>query len=156
MGRIELSGGFQAEHFEADGSLRDVCVLGVDPPAWERLMQAVANSPWDRQFEVNGRPYSLEEFSVRGFFAMKEQGVDVSARLAIKVGPLWFDCFLFDVEEVEFSFDPSEIADGRHFGSLEQFMIWLAEVCDRRVVMTMETTRHDDIPPLLETVRQET
>lgn len=154
MGSIEVSGGCHEEDFQADGSFRDVCVLGVDVPVWERLIRAVMNAPWGRQFDVNGEPRSLEDFSVRGLFAAKEEGVDVSARLGIRVGELWFDCFFFDVREIEFSFDPSELANGRHFGSLEQFMIWLDETCDRRVVVTMETTRHDDIPPLLETVKK--
>ena len=149
MGSIELSGGYREEDFEVDGSLRDVCVLGVDLSGWERLVRAVTNAPWDRQFEVNGEPYLLEDFSVRGLFATKEEGVDVSARLGIRVGDIWFDCFFFDVGEIEFSFDPSELANGQHFGSLGQFMIWLAETCDRRVVVTMETAHHDDIPPLL-------
>ncbi len=156
MGLIEVSGGYRQEDFQADGSLRDVCVLGADLPAWERLVRAVTNAPWDRQFEVNGGPYPLEDFSVRGLFASKEEGADVSARLGIRVGAIWFDSFFFDVGEIEFSFDPSELASGEHFGSLEQFMIWLAEACDRRVVVTMETTHHDDIPPLLETVTKGT
>jgi len=155
MGRVELSGGFRAEDFAPDGSLRDVCVLGVDLPVWERLLRAALKSPWDCRFELNDKPCPLAEFSAPDFFAAKEKGEDVSARLSIQVGELWFDCFLFEATEIEFSFDPSEIADGRHFGALEKFMIWLAEACDRRVIMTMESTHHDDIPPLLETVRRQ-
>lgn len=153
MGSIGVSGGYRQEDFEADGSLRDVCVLGTDLAAWEGLVRVARNAPWDRQFEVNGESYPLEDFSVRDFFASKDEGVDVSARLGIRVGALWFDCFFFDAGEIEFSFDPSELANGQHFGSLEKFMIWLAETCDRRVVVTMETIRHDDIPPLLTTVK---
>lgn len=147
-----LSGGFRAEDFEADGSLRDVCVLGTDLATWESLIQAVKNSRWDHQIEINGEACLLDDFSVRSFFAARDEGVDTSARLGIRVGCLWFDCFFFDVKEIEFSFDPDEIAGGEHFGSLQEFMIWLAVVCGLRVVLTMETTRHEDIPPLLETV----
>jgi hypothetical protein len=153
MGPIKISGGYRQEDFEADGSLRDVCVLGADVAVWELLVRVVRNAPWDWQFEVNGGAYSLEGFSVGGFFASRGEGADVSARLSIRVGALWFDCFFFDEGEIEFSFDPSELANGQHFGSLEKFMIWLAETCGRRVVVTMETIHHDDIPPLLETVR---
>lgn len=152
MGLIKVSGGYRQEDFEADGSLRDVCVLEADVTVWELLIQVARNAPWDRQFEVNGKACPLEGFSVRGFFASKGEGADISARLGIRVGALWFDCFFFDVGEIEFSFDPSELANGQHFGSLERFMIWLAETCGRRVVVTMETTHHDDIPPLLETM----
>ncbi|GGP65129.1 hypothetical protein [Saccharothrix coeruleofusca] len=148
--RVEVSGGFRQEDFEADGSLRDVCVLEAGLPVWERLVRAVVESSWEHQFEVDGEPRPLEEFSVSEFFASAEDQ-DVSARLAVRVGEVWFDCFFSDVEEVEFSFDPAEIADGERFGSLERFMVWLAGACDRRVVMTVETTRHDDIPVLLET-----
>lgn len=154
-GSIDVVGGYRAEDFQVDGSLRDVCVLGVDLPDWRRFVRVVTDAPWERQFEVNGEPRHLEEFSVRGFFAAKEEGADVSARLGIRVGEMWFDCFFFDVAEIEFSFDPSELAGGKHFGSLKQFMAWLAETCDRRVVVTMESTNHDDIPPLLETTKKE-
>jgi hypothetical protein len=156
MGAVEVSGGYREEDFQADGSLRDVCVLGADLPTWERLVRVVASSPWDIQFDVNGEPGRLEDFSVRDLFAAMAEGMDASARLAVRVGELWFTCFFFDVQEIEFSFDPSELAHGQHFGSLENFMVWLHEACGRRVVLTMETTHHDDIPPLLETVEKVT
>ncbi|GAB2968386.1 hypothetical protein [Saccharothrix stipae] len=149
-GRVEISGGFRPEDFEVDGSLRDVCVLDAGLPVWERLVRAVAASSWEHQFEVNGEPRPVERFSVSEYFALAEVE-DMSARLAVRVGEMWFDCFFVDVAEIEFSFDPEEIAGGEHFGSLERFMVWLAGACDRKVVMTMETTRHEDIPVLLET-----
>jgi hypothetical protein len=150
---IEVNGDYREQDFRADGSLRDVCILGVDLNAWERLLRAVVDSPWKCQFEVDGAPRSLEEFVVREFFAAKNGGVDVSARLGILVGSIWFDCFFFDEREIEFSFDPSELVKGKHFGSLKRLMIWLDQVLDRRVVVTMETAWHDGIPPLLETRR---
>ncbi|MFI5936341.1 hypothetical protein [Actinoplanes sp. NPDC051494] len=156
MGLIEVSDGYREEDFEADGSLRDVCVLGVDLSVWDRLVQAAVKAPWDYQFDVNGEPCRLENFSVRGLFVSKGEGDDVSARLGIRVGKIWFYCFFFDLQEIEFSFDPAELEGGQQFGSLEQFMIWLAETCDRRVVVTMETFRHDEIPALIETVKRGT
>lgn len=146
-----LSGGYDPDYFEDDGSLRDVCVLDAGPPVWERLLRAVPDSPWEHRLAVNDEPRSPAEFSVTDFFATEEE--ELSARLAIRVGELWFVTFFFDDAEIEFSFDPVQVGDAARFGSLERFMVWLAEACDRRVVMTMETSgHHRDIPALLETV----
>jgi hypothetical protein len=146
-----LSGGYQPDHFEVDGSLRDVCVLDAGPPVWERLLRAVASSPWEYRLEVNEEPCSPADFSVTEFFAAQDE--DASARLVIRVGELWFATYFFEDAEIEFSFDPAEVGDAERFGSVELFMVWLAEACDREVVMTMETSSgHRDIPALLTTV----
>lgn len=147
-----LSGGFDPEDFEVDGALRDVCVLGADLPMWERLLEAVAESPWEHRFAVDGNPCAIGDFSVREFFAAREE-VDVSARLSVRIGELELACFFFEVEEIEFSFDPAEIESGARFDALARFMIWLAEACGRKAVLTMETNSgHEGMPALLETV----
>jgi hypothetical protein len=151
---IRLSGGFKAENFEVDGSLRDVCLLGVGIPIWERLLYGVTRSSWTWQFELDGESRELDDFSVRSFFAKREEGEDLTARLAVKVGEIWFDTFFFKPDEIEFSFDPVEIAGGQQFWALEQFMLRLADTCGVRVILTMETSRHDDIPTLLETISE--
>lgn len=151
MSSIVLSDGYREGDFEADGSLRDICVLGADMSVWRRLVDAVASGSWNYQFEYNERCLGIERFSMENFFATKDLDLEISARLSIRVGEIWFDCFFFELREIEFSFDPSELRGGGEFRSLEMFMIWLAKICERRAILTMETSRHSDIPPLLET-----
>lgn len=147
-----LSGGYDPDHFEVDGSLRDVCVLDAGLPVWERLLRGVAAAPWEHQLAVNEEPRTPADFSVAEFFSAREKE-DMSARLAIRVGEVWFASYFFDVDEIEFTFGPEDLAGGEHFGSLERFMVWLAEVCDRKVVMTAEhSSGHEGVPALLETI----
>lgn len=142
-----LSDGFRPEHFEVDGSLRDVCVLDAGVAGWERLLRAVRDAPWEYRLTVDGRSCEPSEHSPRQLVDEED------ATLSIRVGRMWFDSHFFEVGEIEFSFDPSEIEGGEQFGSLERFMLWLANACGQRVVLTMEaSSSHCGMPPLLETV----
>ncbi|MEV4705761.1 hypothetical protein [Actinoplanes sp. NPDC049316] len=147
---IGLSGGYRPADFETDGSLRDICVLDADIRHWEKLFRAVVAGPWPYELEHNGRQISAEDLSPATLFG--EGAADVSVRLEVHVEPMWFTCFPFEPGEIEFSFSPAELADGRNFGSVERFMIWLATVCRRPAILTMESsTGHSNAVPLLET-----
>jgi hypothetical protein len=153
--RVRLSAGYQAEYFEVDGSLRDVCVLGTDVSVWERLLAAVPEFPGEYRFTVDREPAALADFSVRRFLADDEDddADEFTPELHLRIGEVWFACFFFEPTEIEFSFGPEDLAGGVHFGSLEQFMLWLAQVTDRRVILTMEhSSTHEDTIPILETV----
>jgi hypothetical protein len=141
------------EQFEVDGSLRDVCVLGTNVSVWERLLSAVPEVPGGHQFEfeLDGEAVPLADFSVRRYFA--DDTGEFSPTLRLRFGELWFSCFFFEQAEIEFSFGPEDLGGGVHFKSLELFMLWLAEVCDRRVILTMEhSSSHHDAILLLETL----
>ena len=149
---IRLSGGYRPADFEPDGALRDICVLHAGLDGWERLFVGVVASSWPYQLERNAERLAADEFSVAAHFAEVAAGADVSVRLSVQVEPMWFDCFLFDEQEIEFSFAPQEVAEGQNFGCVERFMIWLATVVERPAMLTMESsTGHADAVPLLET-----
>jgi hypothetical protein len=149
--RVRLSGGYQAEHFEVDGSLRDVCVLGTDVAVWERLIAAVAGIPGEYRFSIDREAAVLADFSVRRFFAAEER--EMSPQLDLRIGALWFGCYFFEPGEIEFSFGPEDLGGGVHFEALGRFMLWLAEVSGRRVILTHEhSSSHEDSLPLVETV----
>jgi hypothetical protein len=107
---VRLSAGYQAEQFEVDGSLRDVCVLGTDVSVWERLMAAVPGVPGEYGFSVDGEPVALADFSVRRFFA--EDPRESSPQLDLRLGELRFACFFFEPTEIEFSFGPEDLEGG--------------------------------------------
>jgi hypothetical protein len=56
MSRVVLGGGFRAEDFEVDGSLRDVRLLEVDLVVWERLVGAA--QPRSTASPARGSPAS--------------------------------------------------------------------------------------------------
>jgi hypothetical protein len=137
--------------FEVDGSLRDVYISNVGIPEWDALLLALQGSNWEYALELVPSG-SVAERSASDVFRRLASDEDASARLAIRVGSVWFTSHFVDRSEIEFSFDPSEVAGEPEFNSLQEFMNWLARVCKRRVIMTMETTDHRDIPALLEAV----
>ncbi|MEV4638110.1 hypothetical protein AB0J80_12245 [Actinoplanes sp. NPDC049548] len=140
---VELGVGIEA--LSADGSLRDVCVLGAGLEGWQRLFRAVPAAPWPYELERNGERLAAEEFHVEAHFAEVAAGSDISVRLSVQVGSVGFDSFLFEPEEIEFCCTPANPED------TTRFMAWLAEVCSRRVILTYESsTGHADAVPIRE------
>lgn len=59
-GSIRLSGGYQAEDFEVDGALREVCVPDAGLPMWERLVAGLPNGPGEYELSVNHEPRPVD------------------------------------------------------------------------------------------------
>jgi hypothetical protein len=140
---------YRPEHFVVDGSLRDVCVLDVGIPEWQLLLESLKDSGWEYSLEVTGQDPAAE-LSAADIFEILDSNDEASARLAIRVGHIWFPNFFFDPSEIEFSFDPSEISGEAEFAALVTFMSWLATAVRKPAILTMETTDHRTIPALLE------
>jgi hypothetical protein len=140
---------YRPEQYVADGSLRDVCVLDVDIPDWDRLLDSIETSGWEHSLDVTTSE-PLSKTSGSAIFERLQSEDEASARLAVRAGDTWLTCYFFDPSEIEFSFDPSEISDQADFEALKEFMTWLAAVCRKPAIMTMETTDHRTIPALLE------
>ncbi|MEU7529802.1 hypothetical protein AB0A74_29025 [Saccharothrix sp. NPDC042600] len=142
---------YRTSDFVVDGALRDICVLDTDVEDWRNVVSALPFDAWEVSFESTIEAAGLG--SADGVTRLLETiffDDDASARMAIGVGGVWFFCYFFELEEMEFTFDPEDIVDEAAFGSLTAFMEWLGEACGKRVVMTMESTDHRSIPALLE------
>ncbi|CAL9375764.1 hypothetical protein SUDANB95_00952 [Actinosynnema sp. ALI-1.44] len=142
---------YRTSDFVVDGALRDVCVLDTGVEDWRNVISALPFDAWEVSFESTIEAAGLR--SADGVTRLLETiffSDDASARMAIGVGGVWFFCYFFELEEIEFTFDPQDIVDEASFGSLTAFMRWLGEACGKRVVMTMESTDHRSIPALLE------
>jgi hypothetical protein len=136
--------------FTVDGSLRDVCVLDVGISEWQSVIRALAETGWEHTLELTASE-PIAEPSAEAIFDRLQSDEKASARLAVRVGSVWFTSYFFDPSEIEFSFDPADTSSETEFRSLEEFMKWLAKVCHKPVVMTMESsTEHRTIPALLE------
>ncbi|MCS0604237.1 hypothetical protein NX794_23915 [Streptomyces sp. LP11] len=72
-----------------------------------------------------------------------------SANLAIDVDGVWFTCYFFDIEEIEFTFDPSDVIDATSFAPVRAFVTWLGRATGREVIVTMEGTDHAAMPALI-------
>lgn len=56
------------------------------------------------------------------------------------------DCYFFDIDEIEFTFNPADVDGSEPFAHLETFLRWLGESTGRRVVVTMEGADHRTMP----------
>ncbi|UXY30247.1 hypothetical protein [Streptomyces sp. HUAS TT20] len=67
----------------------------------------------------------------------------------VSIGDMWFTSYFFEIEEIEFTFDPCDVVDPKTFESVRDFVTWLGTATGREVIVTMETTDHSTIPALL-------
>lgn len=142
---------FRSEDFDVDGALRDVCILDASIDDWRNLLEGLALTDWVVQFA-----WTLAESTdgaipdARSLFDRLESEPEESARLAVEVGGIWFTCYFFDIDEIEFTFDPDDVDGPKSFAHLEAFLRRLGDSTHRRVVVTMEGTDHRAMPALIE------
>lgn len=143
---------YRPEDFEADGALRDVCILDADADDWRRVFVALDSTSWEFHFSWTLSGESRSDLpGVAEVFQRLSDDPDESAKLSIRVGSVWFACYFFDVEEIEFTFDPCDVTDQGSFSCLEQFIRCLGDSTGKRVIVTMETASgHAGLPALLE------
>jgi hypothetical protein len=139
--------------FVADGSLRDICVLDASVEDWQRMSSSLSHVNWEVSFSTTLQDGSADLVAdIPRLFTELENDGEASATLAIQVDDIWLTCYFFEIQEIEFSFDPADVSDESSFASLTSFIEWLGDACGRRVVMTMEGTDHPSMPALLEYV----
>lgn len=141
---------YRKEDFVADGALRDLCVLDTTIEDWRRLFDALPTAPGPHVLT-----WSLSDTTESGaldasaVWSRLEQDPEESASLAIDVDGVWFTCYFFDIEEIEFTFDPSDVVDEATFAPVRAFVTWLGTSVGREVIVTMEGTDHAAMPALI-------
>lgn len=141
---------YREADFRTDGALRDVVVLDTRLEDWQRVLASLAVVAWRVHFDPR-KPGCSSDISTVDVNSLLNRGEDdYSAILGVEVAGIWFTCYFFDVSEIEFSFDPSDISGVDEFSALRDFVEWLGDVCGKRVVVTMESSDHASIPPLIE------
>ncbi|MGW0556152.1 hypothetical protein ACWDZ6_18420 [Streptomyces sp. NPDC002926] len=141
---------YRAEDFEVDGALRDVCILDASIDDWQRILDGVKSVNWPVSFGWTLSDSDDEGIpDARELFNRLESEPEESASLAVEVSGIWFTCYFFDIDEVEFTFDPADVVDSASFGHVEEFVRWLGDATRKRVVVTMEGTDHNVMPALL-------
>jgi len=141
---------YRAADFTVDGALRDVVVLDARLEDWQRVLASLAATGWQVDFDPRKPGCSLDISVIEANSLLSRGEDDYSPILAVAVGDIWFTCYFFDVGEIEFSFDPADVSGSDDFAALCEFVEWLGDVCGKRVVVTMESSDHASIPPLIE------
>lgn len=142
---------FRGEDFVVDGSMRDVCILDADLQTWQRLFDGLQHAPGQVSFTTTfeKEPPGVTT-NAAALFEELQFDPSASTTLAIQVDHIWFTCYFFDQDEIEFTFHTEDVHDDQTFESLERFVRWLADTCGKRAAVTVESTDHRSIPALLE------
>ncbi|MEV6836184.1 hypothetical protein AB0N17_16995 [Streptomyces sp. NPDC051133] len=141
---------YRVEDFVADGALRDVCVLDTTLDDWRRVFDGLRAAPGNHflTWTLSGTTES-GALDASVVWSRLEQDPEESASLAIDVDGVWFTCYFFDIEEIEFTFDPSDVVDEATFAPVRAFVTWLGRATGRAVIVTMEGTDHAAMPALI-------
>ncbi|EXU61562.1 MULTISPECIES: hypothetical protein [Streptomyces] len=149
-GQHEAEPAYREEDFVADGALRDICILDTTIDDWRRMFDGLHAVPGNHvlTWTLSGATESgvLDPSAV---WSRLEQDPEESASLAIDVDGVWFTCYFFDIEEIEFTFDPSDVVDKATFAPVRAFVTWLGTATGREVIVTMEGTDHAAMPALI-------
>ncbi|MFE2075451.1 hypothetical protein [Streptomyces misionensis] len=141
---------YREEDFVADGALRDVCVLDATVDDWRRMFDGLPAAPGRHvlTWTLSGTTES-GALDASAVWSRLETDPEESASLAIDVDGVWFTCYFFDLAEIEFTFDPSDVVDDATFAPVRAFVTWLGAVTGREVIVTMEGTDHAAMPALI-------
>jgi hypothetical protein len=125
--------------FQPDGALRDIYARPADLAAWNRALAFLASSTTLR-YQVNGIeeavPTSAAEPLSRG---------DLSSLLMADFGCIGLTCHFFTEDEVELSFDPTDVRDQASLDTLGTFVIGLSNATGCDVFVTPENLRERPI-----------
>lgn len=128
------------------GAVRDIYVTGADVLTWENLLVALSESPWDPKIRLGERPAAP---LLAAEILAEIPPEDDTYSLRVTVGEMWLWCRFYAPDEIEFSFQASQVESGRDVERLVAFMAWMSEVLERDVKLTLEAPNGASAPPIL-------
>jgi hypothetical protein len=134
------------------GSVRDIYVLDTDALAWEKLLAALRESPWESELRLGD--HLVGDVPAATILSEVPPEADTYT-LRVTVGESWVWCHFYSVSEIEFSLQASQMLTALDVERLVAFMSWMSGVLDRDVKLTLEAPGGDKAPPLLLVRRRE-
>jgi hypothetical protein len=116
--------------WEADGSLRDMYVLGTSVKDWKTFLEFASLFP--QQYSFNGE--AKEQPEMEQLFSSR----DGSHLLSIKIGNATANCHFFMEGEIELDLNPKEIVGPSEHNQVLQFMEGVAERLGKPILLTPE------------------
>jgi hypothetical protein len=123
-----------APGLEADGSLRDVYILGTSLDDWPSVWSALFAGSNSVSFTVDGEPRTPPLDVAEAFLLRRNHAVCASYAL----GRQRLNCHFFIEEEVEFDLDPRDVDGPAEADRLAQFMEALGRATSKEVRLTLE------------------
>lgn len=126
-----------ARNFEADGSLRDICIFGTSIDDWANVWAALIVEPSSLAFTVDGEP-STAPLDVAAVFLL---GRAHSVCASYALGNQHLNCHFFLEEEIEFDLDPSDVVGADEAKQLAEFMTRMGRATSKEVRLTLENEK---------------
>lgn len=127
----------KAEHFDRDGSLRDLYVLETAMADW-RVM-------WNVLRRLDPLPKFLIDLAEVPLPRDVESAFDLYGEstllLCVQRGRVTFNCHFFREEEIEFDCDPREIETEEDIGRVAEFMQLLGVATGKEIILTHENSK---------------
>ena len=129
--------GIPRSQLKVDGSLRDIYVLDTSIALWNKFLELLSGSHYDRQCFSDGDPVDY----FQSFQQIREIQQSHSTLLTIILpeGPS-INCHFFVEYEIEMDIDPRDFQNESRLLILERFLTWLSHSLDRRVILTHENS----------------
>jgi hypothetical protein len=123
-----------APEFYADGSLRDLYVLGATIDGWQALLDSLRASTYSYRYTRAKVEAPLPE---RASDAFPDLGF-ADRLLAVDLGGFAANCHFFSETEIEFDLDPREVSCQAHLDAILDFIQFLASATSRDAILTPE------------------
>jgi hypothetical protein len=128
------------------GAVRDIYALGSTPETWDRLLVGLLDSEWETELRLGQQTVELVP-AVQIFEQARREAETYTLR--VTVGESWIWCHFYAVEEIELSFQASQIDSESSVQHLVSFMFWLADTLKRSVKLTLEAPSGQRAEPLM-------
>ena len=126
------------EEFEADGSLRDIYIFGINVEAWDEFIQKIQSEKYQFKF-MHG---SSEQVFPDSFSRIKEMQKTNPTILSIWLNNnIQVNCHFFMETEIELDISPKEIKGPAEYRLLTTFMKWLSGTLRKPAILTHEGTQ---------------
>jgi hypothetical protein len=118
----------------ADGTLRDIYILGVTISHWQRVVDWLHTNPYPMEFYLDDELAPLPHNISRVFEQRNEHG----ALLKADVEGVTIYCHFFWHKEIEFSIDPRQVDSEQKELGITGFMRALGRLLNKEVILTPE------------------
>jgi hypothetical protein len=131
-------------HFEDQGTLRNVVVLGTTVGDWQKMFDWIRRSDFPREYLIDGEPADFPGTIAEAFATVGEDTYSYSfdAEGLPVHGMVYSDRF---ADEIEMDIEPVNVTNQDEFDHLIAFMQNLSNELDKPVMLTQEMDRDEVI-----------
>lgn len=128
-------------HFECDGSLRDIYVFETDDIVWNKFLTEIRLSKYPIEFSYGENLVELP-LNIESIRTLQEND---PTKLLICVNDIKVHCHFFINSEIEMDITPKDIQSNTSFNYLVEFLEWLSNTLQSKVLLTHENSEDNVI-----------